>query len=95
VLIITITDGQPAGEAPGTVRETISYAVREVQRAQYGTGAVSFQFSQVGNDNRARDFLSELDEDPEIGQLIDCTSSKSHKMAIIMVPSTVGTGQPG
>jgi hypothetical protein len=88
VLIITITDGQPAGEAPGTVRETISYAVREVQRAQYGTGAVSFQFSQVGNDNRARDFLSELDEDPEIGQLIDCTSSKSHKMAIIMVPST-------
>ncbi|KAF7712619.1 Transcription factor RfeF [Penicillium ucsense] len=75
VLIITITDGQPAGEAHSTVRDTISYAVNEMQRAQYGTGAVSFQFSQVGNDTRARDFLSDLDEDPEIGQLIDCTSN--------------------
>ncbi|KAJ5896491.1 uncharacterized protein N7473_005890 [Penicillium subrubescens] len=75
VLVITITDGQPAGEAHSTVRDTISYAIHEVQRAQYGTGAVSFQFSQVGNDTRARDFLSDLDEDPEIGQLIDCTSN--------------------
>ncbi|CEJ60785.1 Putative RfeF [Penicillium brasilianum] len=75
VLIITITDGQPAGEAHSTVRDTISYAVHEVQRAQYSTGAVSFQFSQVGNDTRAREFLSDLDEDPEIGQLIDCTSN--------------------
>jgi hypothetical protein len=80
VLVITITDGQPAGEAHSTVRDTISYAVHEAQRAQYSTGAVSFQFSQVGNDTRARDFLSDLDEDPEIGQLIDCTSSKLHKV---------------
>lgn len=75
VLIITITDGQPAGEAHSTVRDTISYAINEVQRAQYTAGAVSFQFSQVGNDTRARDFLSDLDEDAEIGQLIDCTSN--------------------
>jgi hypothetical protein len=83
VLVITITDGQPAGEAHSTVRDTISYAIHEVQRAQYGTGAVSFQFSQVGNDTRARDFLSDLDEDPEIGQLIDCTSSKLHRVVVL------------
>ncbi|KAJ5669438.1 hypothetical protein N7462_010508 [Penicillium macrosclerotiorum] len=75
VLIITITDGQPAGEAHSTVGDAIRYAVDETSRTRYGRGAVSFQFSQVGNDQRARDFLSDLDEDPHIGQLIDCTSN--------------------
>lgn len=76
VLVITITDGQPAGEAHSTVGDVIRHAVDETSRTRYGRGAVSFQFTQVGNDQRARDFLSDLDEDPQIGQLIDCTSSK-------------------
>lgn len=76
VLIITITDGQPAGEPHDTVANTIRYASEEVSRTQYGRGAVSFQFSQVGTDNKAREFLASLDEDPHIGGLIDCTSSK-------------------
>ncbi|KAJ6127290.1 hypothetical protein N7523_002902 [Penicillium sp. IBT 18751x] len=75
VLIITITDGQPAGEPHGALRDVIQHAVNEVSRTRYGRGAVSFQFTQVGNDQRAREFLSELDEDPQIGQLIDCTSN--------------------
>lgn len=37
--------------------------------------AVSFQFAQVGNDLRAREFLAKLDRNPRIGHLIDCTSS--------------------
>jgi hypothetical protein len=78
VLIITITDGQPAGEPHDTVGNTIRYAVAETSQTHYGPGAVSFQFSQVGTDQRARDFLSSLDEDPHIGRLIDCTSSKFH-----------------
>ncbi|KAE8397038.1 hypothetical protein BDV37DRAFT_266775 [Aspergillus pseudonomiae] len=75
VLVITITDGQPAGEPLDCVANSIRYAVDEVSRTPFGRGAVSFQFSQVGNDAKARDFLSSLDEDPSIGNLIDCTSS--------------------
>ncbi|KAF7133710.1 hypothetical protein CNMCM5793_005064 [Aspergillus hiratsukae] len=75
VLIITITDGQPAGEPHDTVASAIRSASEEVSRTQYGRGAVSFQFSQVGTDNKAREFLASLDEDPHIGGLIDCTSN--------------------
>ncbi|QDS77455.1 hypothetical protein FKW77_006918 [Venturia effusa] len=73
-LVITITDGQPAGEAPNTVFDTIKYAAQVVGQG-YGPGGVSFQFAQVGNDQKAREFLGKLDEDPSIGQLIDCTSN--------------------
>ena len=76
VLIITITDGQPAGEPRDTVSDAIRHASDDVARTPYGRGTVAFQFSQVGNDTRAREFLSSLDEDPRIGGLIDCTSSK-------------------
>ncbi|KAJ5653096.1 transcription factor RfeF [Penicillium lividum] len=75
VLVITITDGQPAGEPHSSVSDAIRYAVDETSRTRYGRGAVSFQFSQVGNDQRAREFLGDLDEDPQIGNLIDCTSN--------------------
>lgn len=78
-LVITITDGQPAGEPLDTVANSIRYAISEVSRTPYGRGAVSFQFSQVGNDTKARDFLGSLDEDPQIGNLIDCTSSKCRR----------------
>ncbi|PGH05252.1 hypothetical protein AJ79_06863 [Helicocarpus griseus UAMH5409] len=76
VLIITITDGQPAGEPHGAVAEAIRYANSEMNRLpNYGPGAISFQFAQVGNDLKAREFLSKLDEEPGIGGLIDCTSN--------------------
>ena len=78
VLVITITDGQPAGEPQGAVVDTIRYAAGEVQRnPRYGKGAVAFQFAQVGNDLKAREFLGKLDDNPEIGDVIDCTSSMS------------------
>ncbi|PGH29412.1 hypothetical protein GX50_07834 [[Emmonsia] crescens] len=76
VLIITVTDGQPAGEPAGAVSEAIRYASNELKALpQYGAGAVSFQFAQVGNDLKAREFLGKLDEEPGIGELIDCTSN--------------------
>ncbi|KAL4979111.1 hypothetical protein BDW66DRAFT_128630 [Aspergillus desertorum] len=75
VLVITITDGQPAGEPLDSVAQGIRYAVEEVSRTPFGRGAVAFQFSQVGNDTKARDFLGSLDNDPSIGGLIDCTSN--------------------
>ncbi|KAL8652135.1 MAG: hypothetical protein Q9210_002864 [Variospora velana] len=76
VLLITITDGQPAGEDKNTIFETIRYAFNELSRMpQYGPGAVSFQFAQVGDDQEAREFLAKLDSDPQVGQLVDCTSN--------------------
>ncbi|KAL4887114.1 hypothetical protein BJY04DRAFT_47753 [Aspergillus karnatakaensis] len=75
VLVITITDGQPAGEPLDSVAQGIRYTIDEVSRTQYGRGAVAFQFSQVGNDTKARDFLGSLDNDPSIGGFIDCTSN--------------------
>ncbi|KAH8590603.1 hypothetical protein B0O99DRAFT_634207 [Bisporella sp. PMI_857] len=75
VLIITITDGQPAGEANDAVFEAIKYASNELSRTPHGKGAVSFQFAQVGNDLKAREFLGKLDNEPGIGELIDSTSN--------------------
>ncbi|KAL2374477.1 hypothetical protein RJ035_007094 [Blastomyces gilchristii] len=76
VLVITITDGQPAGERHGAVSDAIRFASSELRALpQYGPGAISFQFAQVGNDLKAREFLSKLDEEPGIGELIDCTSN--------------------
>jgi len=74
-LIITITDGQPAGEALNAIHDAVQYAVDQVSR-QYGRGGVAFQFAQVGNDVKAREFLAKLDEDPVVGNMVDCTSSK-------------------
>ncbi|KAI4148782.1 MAG: hypothetical protein L6R39_002687 [Caloplaca ligustica] len=77
VLVITITDGQPAGESASAIFDTIRYASNELSRMpQYGPGALSLQFAQVGNDQKAREFLAKLDSDPQVGQLVDCTSSQ-------------------
>lgn len=74
-LVITITDGQPAGEPEGSVFEAIKYASNELARTPYGKGAISFQFAQVGNDLKAREFLGKLDNEPGVGELVDSTSN--------------------
>ena len=75
VLVVTITDGQPAGEPQGAVYDAIKYTSDELARTRYGKGAISFQFAQVGNDLKAREFLGKLDSEPGIGELVDCTSN--------------------
>jgi hypothetical protein len=75
VLVITITDGQPTGESPTDVAKIMKNASMELERSRFGKGALAFQFAQVGNDLKAREFLSKLDEEPTIGDIIDCTSS--------------------
>jgi len=82
VLIIAITDGQPLGEPRNTVHDAILYASSELSRTRYGQGAVSFQFAQVGVDSDAARFLAELDADPHIGSLVDCTSGKSTLLSL-------------
>lgn len=76
VLVIIITDGQPTGESASDVSKIITSAANQLaNNPRYGRNAVAFQFAQVGNDVKAREFLGKLDEDPSIGDLIDCTSS--------------------
>ena len=77
VLVIIITDGQPTGESQRDISNIILGASRQLQQnPRYGRGALAFQFAQVGNDIKAREFLKQLDENREIGDIIDCTSSK-------------------
>lgn len=77
VLVIIITDGQPTGESQRDIAGIILNASRELSsNPRVGKGGVAFQFAQVGNDLKAREFLHQLDENREIGDIIDCTSSK-------------------
>jgi hypothetical protein len=77
MLVIAITDGQPAGEPQNAVFDTIRYAFDTLQQRfpQFGRGGVAFEFAQVGNDEAAKKFLGKLDEDPQIGPMVDCTSN--------------------
>jgi hypothetical protein len=73
VLVITVTDGQPAGEPQNAVFDAIGQAFDALSRTQYGKGALAFEFAQVGNDEMARKFLGKLDEDPRVGPMVGTT----------------------
>ena len=75
VLIIAVTDGQPAGEDRHMINNVLLRATDELSRSRYGADALSLSIAQVGNDLKARAFLEELDSDPRIGSMIDCTSN--------------------
>lgn len=87
ILVVTITDGQPAGEPQNAVFDTIRYAFDTLQQRfpQYGRGALAFEFAQVGNDEMAKKFLGKLDEDSYVGPMVDCTSSKLNRAAIALL----------
>lgn len=50
------------------------HLLQTLRSTRYG-GGVAFQFAQVGSDQKAQAFLAKLDNDPQIGNLIDCTSN--------------------
>ncbi|KAI8907610.1 hypothetical protein DFJ77DRAFT_434428 [Powellomyces hirtus] len=74
ILIIVITDGEPVGESRSHINTVISATKQALSSTRYGPSAVAFQFAQVGKDTGAQKFLADLDHDPVIGKLIDCTS---------------------
>jgi len=74
ILVIVITDGEPVGEPANTVQQTIRQAKGMVSNSRYGPGAIAFEFAQVGKDQKAQAFLAQLDNDPELGRMIDATS---------------------
>jgi uncharacterized protein YegL len=74
VLVVTITDGEPTGEPKETLRTAIMNVKQFLQSTPFGPGAVAFQFAQVGKDQGSVRFLEQLDSDPVVGKMIDCTS---------------------
>lgn len=94
VLVLAITDGSPAGENPQTIFEVIANTKHQLMRTKYGPGACAFQFAQVGNDLKAREFLATLDKDPTVGKMVDCTSNfeveqdEMAKLGVTLDPST-------
>lgn len=81
VLVITITDGIPCSEDEGMLRRVILDATKSLARTPYTSSAISYQFAQVGSDTDAQKFLDKLDRDPEIGDIIDCTSGYEFESA--------------
>ncbi|KAL2918935.1 hypothetical protein HK105_201769 [Polyrhizophydium stewartii] len=75
VLAIIITDGEPTLEPADTLRKVILDAKNALSRTKYGPGALAIQIGQVGTDLAAQAFLAQLDNDPEVGNMIDCTSN--------------------
>lgn len=73
VLIITITDGEPTDNPRDLITRTIRECTARLAPT-YGPKAVAFAFAQVGKDARAQAFLARLDNDPDVGGSIDCTS---------------------
>ncbi|KAH7307508.1 hypothetical protein KP509_22G063000 [Ceratopteris richardii] len=74
VMAIIITDGEPYGESRDKILKVIREAKDALSRTPYGSGALAVQIAQVGKDIRTQKFLEELDKDPSVGAMIDCTS---------------------
>ncbi|GAA5919153.1 hypothetical protein JCM6882_005503 [Rhodosporidiobolus microsporus] len=75
VLVMAVTDGAPGGEDRHTIVRAIKNAKNALQQTRYGADTLSIQLAQIGNDMGARAFLEEIDNHPEIGGLVDCTSN--------------------
>jgi hypothetical protein len=73
VLIYVVTDGAPMPEPRGTLRAVIVEARAVAARAGLPF-AFGVSFAQVGQDEAAARFLSELDDDPQVGDAIDAVS---------------------
>ena len=75
VLVLNITDGTPSNS--NAVKQTILNCRNFCANTKYGENAVAFSFAQVGSDRSATEYLGQLDTDPQVGHLIDCTSEFS------------------
>ncbi|KAJ3204393.1 hypothetical protein HDU67_009545, partial [Dinochytrium kinnereticum] len=74
VLVIIITDGEPVGEDRHKLKNVILEAKQQMMAMGYPATSVAFTVAQCGKDLGAQRFLSELDNDPAVGGMVDCVS---------------------
>ncbi|KAJ3114454.1 hypothetical protein HDU96_002074 [Phlyctochytrium bullatum] len=74
VYAIVITDGEPVGEERGKLKHVILDTKQEIERMGLPPTAVAFTIAQCGKDVGAQRFLQELDNDPQVGGMIDAMS---------------------
>lgn len=73
IIVLSITDGNPDDKQD--VIKNILEIRNFFSSTKYGANSVSFGFSQIGSDEEATAFLNSIDTDPNIGEIIDCTSN--------------------
>ncbi|GAA6021497.1 hypothetical protein JCM10207_005779 [Rhodosporidiobolus poonsookiae] len=79
LLIVCVTDGAPTFEPRDTIVKVIKESKAILSKTPFTADAVSYSMAQIGDDMEAREFLEFCDEHPEIGSLIDTTSSFEHE----------------
>ncbi|KAF8860585.1 hypothetical protein BDZ45DRAFT_309586 [Acephala macrosclerotiorum] len=70
LIAVVITDGEPTKEDEFTLKETIINCKTSAQLQQYGNAATIFIVCQVGDSERAKAFLSDLENDPDVGGML-------------------------
>lgn len=73
LLIITITDGQPDYD-DNPIKDVIKNVKKYIKNLNLSENTVEFSFAQVGKDRKAQEFLDDMDDDYEIGDMVDVTS---------------------
>ncbi|KAF7796414.1 hypothetical protein EIP86_007591 [Pleurotus ostreatoroseus] len=76
LLVCVITDGDPSGEPPSTFKDQIVDCRRRLDRAGYEPTSVMFCVSQIGDDKKAKNFLDDLKNDPQIQDVLYCTAER-------------------
>jgi len=75
LMVITVTDGAPQGEAHDTLVQTILHGRSMLQSMAFVGDEIAYQFAQVGDDAEAQRFLDSIDNHPQVGQFVDATSN--------------------
>lgn len=86
LLVLNVTDGLPVDKPD--INTAILRCRDLCGRSKYGENAMAFAFAQAGKDKTAADWLKEIDRDPQIGHLIDCTSEFDMEQAECGGPSS-------
>ncbi|KAI1118532.1 hypothetical protein F5Y14DRAFT_217781 [Nemania sp. NC0429] len=81
VLISIITDGHPEGppgspERHGTLKQVITECGTLLRNNGYDPKVVRFQISQIGSDEAAGAFLTSLNSDTELRDVLYCTAQR-------------------
>ena len=76
ILVCTITDGSPGPENTNTLENMIVECKKKLTEAGYDPTAVMFCVSQLGNDEKAAQFLDGLRSNPRLKEVLYITADR-------------------